>query len=491
MKLDWNRKYTTIAVYTFLTAVALLLVILFFVNFGVVRDAAAVMNRILAPVFLGVIFAYLINPIMRGLEKHILRFRTATTRAHTLKRGLSITLTYIIVFIILAVLLLLIIPQVYLSAADLVSKMNGYLNKTLQWLDTFLPESFFGDSEVSLTTFVTKVWERIYETVIGNELTDIYEQLSAISDNLEGILSSSFTLLKDYVPQVFSAITNFASGFLNLLLGIFFSVYFLASKEKLIAKMKKLLRAFTTQKMYDSVIELARFSDKTFGGFLVGKIIDSVIIGILMFIVCSIVKIPYAILVSVLVGFCNIIPVIGPFIGAIPGTFIIFIVDPMKAFWFIVINIIIQQLDGNIIGPKILGQSTGVSALGVLFSITVMGGLWGLLGMLIAVPCFAIVYSIVKIGVEKRLVSCGLSAVTSDYYAKEDAPPTENDEVPRSSFADKIKQLTTEAAKNSFAAKLVTKIQNGKKHRREKKGKDEKDNSEKTDSDKPSGEDQN
>lgn len=187
----------------------------------------------------------------------------------------------------------------------------------------------------------------------------------------------------------------------------------------------------TSERLYNSTLELANFTDKTFGGYITGKLLDSLIIGIIMFIVCAICKMPYTPLVSVLVGVTNVIPIVGPFIGAIPGTFIIFIVDPVKAFWFIVINVVVQQLDGNVIGPKILGQTTGLSALWVMMSITIMGGLWGLFGMLISVPIFAVLYTLVKLFVEKRLAGKGAPTETVEYYAAiEDRTLSESDDEP-------------------------------------------------------------
>ena len=172
-----------------------------------------------------------------------------------------------------------------------------------------------------------------------------------------------------------------------------------------------------------------------------------------MFIVCAICKMPYTPLVSVLVGVTNVIPIVGPFIGAIPGTFIIFIVDPVKAFWFIVINVVVQQLDGNVIGPKILGQTTGLSALWVMMSITIMGGLWGLFGMLISVPIFAVLYTLVKLAVEKRLAKKGAPTETVEYYAAiEDRTLSESDDEP--TFADKLRQMTAGIAENHFGQRI-------------------------------------
>jgi predicted PurR-regulated permease PerM len=189
----------------------------------------------------------------------------------------------------------------------------------------------------------------------------------------------------------------------------------LIDKEKFAASSKKVVYALFSNKSANKIVELAHRTNDTFGKFLSGKIIDSVIIGILTFIILTITKMPFTILVSVIVGITNIIPFFGPFIGAIPSFIIIIFVSPVKALWFLVIILIIQQLDGNVIGPKILGDSIGISAFWILFSILVAGKLLGLVGMMIGVPLFAIVYSIIKEIIDAKLDKKGLSKNPKDY----------------------------------------------------------------------------
>ncbi|MBQ8509185.1 MAG: AI-2E family transporter [Clostridia bacterium] len=454
MKLDWNRKYTTIAAYAVITGFLLLLLVFAFIHFDSVSSAFAIMNDVLTPVYLGIIFAYLMNPILKMCEKHIFRFKVTSRRTRNVKRFLSITLTIIIVLIILTILFLLIIPQVYLSITDLISKMGGYIKDTIAWLDTYLPDSVFSEVGKTLDSFYRKMQEGLFSSSISDELQDISDQLDTIASSLEALITNSYAIIKDWLPQIFGAFAGFVGGFLDVLIGIFFAIYFLASKERLTAQIKKLLRAVTSSKTYNSILELAIFTDKTFGGFITGKIIDSTIIGILCFIVCAIFQMPYAILVSVFVGIMNVIPVVGPFIGAIPGVFIIFIVDPTKALIFIIINIVLQQIDGNVIGPKILGQTTGLSAVWVLFSITVMGGLWGLFGMLIAVPIFAVLYSLLKIFAEKKLSTRNLPTATLDYYSGVEDRTILADEENEHYFAMKIKSMSEGISKQSFGDKL-------------------------------------
>lgn len=457
MKLEWNRKYTTIAVYTVLTALAIMLLCALFLNFDGVKQFFATANSILSPFYIGLAIAYLANPIMVMSEKHIFRFKVTSKKRASLKRGLSITLAFIILLIIVIIIFLLIIPQVTLSLSDLASKLTGYIDRTADWLDDYLPESVFDSANLTIDNFFNTLVGYLTNSSIGDELSDLSGKLDLLSANLDTLIANSLTIIKEYMPIIFSAFAGVANGVLNVIIGIFFAIYILASKEKLIAQVKKVLRSVTGEKMYNEVLELGSFTHKTFGGYLVGKVLDSLIVGVVMFIVCAICNIPYAILVSTLVGITNIIPVIGPFIGAIPGILIIFIVDPSKVLWFILINVIIQQIDGNIIVPKVLGETTGLSSLWVLFSITVMGSIWGLFGMFISVPIFAVLYMLIKQLVENRLIKKGLSADTLDYYTENEIRDLPEDD--KNSLAYRIKNSSTvhlgvfERIKNKFKKK--------------------------------------
>ena len=458
MKIEWNRKYTTIAAYAVLTALAILLLCLLLVNFDGVKAFFSTFNKIMMPFYIGLAIAYIANPIMKMAEKHIFRFKVTTTRRFHLKRGLSITLALIVLIIALTILVLLIIPQVILSLTDFASKMSGYIEKTVAWLDEFLPDSIFDRTNLTIENFFNTLINYFTNSTIGEELSDISQQLDLISDNLDTLISNSFTILKDYIPLVFDAFAGVANGLLNLVLGVFFAIYALSSKEKLIAQVKKVIRSFTSEHNYNSVMEFGNFTNKTFGAYLLGKVLDSLIVGIVIFIAFVIFGIPYAPLLSVLIAITNIIPVIGPFIGAIPGVLIIFIVDPSKVLWFILINIVIQQIDGNIIVPKILGETTGLSSLWVLFSITVMGGLWGLFGMFISVPIFAILDMLMKLYVEKRLQSKELPTATEDYYTEHEIRKFVEHDDNKHTFAARIKNTTDNLASNTLGGKLRGKI---------------------------------
>ena len=206
-----------------------------------------------------------------------------------------------------------------------------------------------------------------------------------------------------------------ASSIWNIILGIIISVYLLMDKEKFFALGKKVVTSLLNEKHTTIVLDLANRTNLTFGRFIGGKIVDSAIIGVLTFIILAIFKMPYVLLISVIIGVTNIIPFFGPFIGAIPSAIIILFVSPIQALWFLVIILVIQQVDGNIIGPKILGDSIGISAFWILFSILVAGKLFGLVGMIIGVPMFALIYSVIKDIIEARLRYKGLPTETEKY----------------------------------------------------------------------------
>ena len=453
LKIEWNRKYTTISVYAVITALIIMLLGAMFLNFSAVSRFITALNNILIPVYIGFGVAYLANPIMKLSEKYVFRFSAQTEKRQKVKRSLSITLSMIVLLLALTVICLLIIPQVVLSLSDLTTKLPGYVDKTLSWLDEFLPDEMFSRADLTINNFLETFNTFIGSSGLVTELSNFASKLSG-DDTFKSIVEGSFTVLRNYLPVIFGYVSGVASGFFNTILGIFFAIYMLASKERLQAQIKKTLRAFTDGKTYHGIVELGHFSNKTFGGYLLGKVLDSLVVGIVMFIACSLFRVPYAILLSTLVAITNIIPVIGPFIGAIPGVLIIFIVDPSKVLVFIIINIIIQQIDGNIIVPKLLGETTGLDSLWVLFSITVAGGLWGIFGMFICVPIFAILYMVLKLWIEKKLHTKELPTETEDYFRVHDHDKGSEHEENAFSFAARVKHSGAELHENMLSERL-------------------------------------
>ena len=239
--------------------------------------------------------------------------------------------------------------------------------------------------------------------------------MNMIVEKWNELLNYIITLLTNLIPVIGNFIMTLGSSILNIIIGIIVSIYILIDKEKFIALSRKITFSIFSQERSKRIVELARRSNDTFGKFLSGKILDSLIIGILTFIILTIFKMPYTLLISVVIGITNIIPFLGPFFGAIPSAIIILCVSPIKALWFIGIILVIQQIDGNIIGPKILGDSIGISAFWILFSLLIFAKFLGLIGMIIGVPIFAIIYSIIKENVERKLKAKGLPVETEKY----------------------------------------------------------------------------
>lgn len=373
----WNiRPYLAMGLSLFL--VLFLCITVFFVFYRYNGFAAfwGKLTAVLQPMIIGIIIAYLINPIMvffetylyRGLEPRMKK----KEKAKKLCRSLA-TLGALLVFILIIVLLLvLLLPQLIESIQGLVVSLPGEVQELIDKMNKMLK----ADSQIA----------------------DIFENsLLYVTDFLRD------WAMNDLLPKTNTYITSITTGLisvfkvlLNFLIGLIVSIYLLLSKETFIGQFKKLTYAFFSPKKANIIIETARKSNEIFGGFISGKILDSAIIGVICYIVLLIMKMPYAVLVSVIVGVTNIIPFFGPFIGAVPSFIIIVLASPMQGLYFLVVILVLQQVDGNIIGPNILGDSTGLSPFWVVFSITVGGGLFGFMGMLLGVPTFAVIYYIAQ-----------------------------------------------------------------------------------------------
>lgn len=390
----------------FLVGASVLLSILLIANLDVINHWLGILLRVLAPLLTGLVIAYLANPFFRLFEKKLL-LRIAYPK---LRRGLSLLLTYLLLAAIITGLLLLIIPQLIESIRNFIDNFDTYMssvveqaNGVLHKLNQRLPAKENGDpfiaplNKETILGKATELWNTLIETVRKNFRP---ENMGMVRD----ILQNTAKLLTD------------------LIFGILISVFVLLSKEKCYAQVMRFRRAFLGDRVNQSITRFVGIADRSFGGFLRGKLLDSCIVGVLVYIACVIFRIPYEILVAVIVGITDIIPVIGPFIGVIPTAVIILLTDPLKVIVFLISILVIQQIDGNIIAPKILGENTGVSSLCVLISILVMGDLMGLVGMIIAVPLFATVIELSKLWLDKRLTAKGLSGDLDTYYA-EDALP--------------------------------------------------------------------
>ncbi len=334
------------------------------------------------PIIIGLILAYLLNPIAKFLEEHLMHFFEKhdqdMVKAKKASRALGIGGAIIFLIVVLVLLVALIVPSVISSVSGLVVTMPG----NVQHLIDAIQNGRFGNFKVTDT--------------IGNFLSEM-------TDYVEGLVRDLLPQAKTYLVNITSGVISVVKTVLNFVVGIIVAVYVLMIKESLIGQSKKVIYAVFKTKQANIIIEVLHKADEIFGGFISGKIIDSAIIGVICYLGCSILHIPNAVLVAVIVGVTNIIPVFGPFIGAVPSLLLVVIESPWHALYLLIFIIILQQVDGNIIGPKILGSSTGLSAFWVMFAILIGGGLFGFLGMLLGVPVFAMVYYIVR-----RLVNAGI-----------------------------------------------------------------------------------
>jgi len=386
MKINWDKKYNTIAVYAF---IVVSLSILFYNVVTKLDVFTGKLNEIMAifqPFVIGFVIAYLLNFILKFYETKVFTLKGLNKVKKSSVRGLSILLAYITAGFILYIFMQFVLPQLVESVRGLINDIPKYVKDL-----TVMFEGYLQDMNVN----------QEYMTILNEKFTEITDWLIQLFTNV--------------LPVIGNAVMSVASSIWNIILGIIISVYLLMDKEKFFALGKKVVTSLFNEKHTTIVLDLANRTNLTFGKFIGGKIVDSAIIGVLTFIILAIFKMPYVLLISVIIGITNIIPFFGPFIGAIPSAIIILFVSPVQALWFLVIILVIQQVDGNIIGPKILGDSIGISAFWILFSILVAGKLLGLVGMIIGVPMFALIYSIIKDIIEARLRYKGLPTETEKY----------------------------------------------------------------------------
>lgn len=390
MKVNWNSKYNTISVYALI--VICCSIIFYFVasQIGSFSEKISILIGILYPFIIGFAIAYLLNFILKFYEHTILgnvQGSSKLKKGH--KRSISLILTYLTAAGIFYLFVHFIVPQ-------LIDSIMGLVNDVPMYVDN-----------------VTKLFDDVMkETNLSPEYTAL------IQEQMNKYINIIMDFAKEVIPVVGNTLKMIASSIWNIVLGIIISVYLLIDKEYFFAINRKITCALFSDKMASRIFELTHRTNEIFGKFLSGKIIDSAIIGVLSFVVFSIFKIPYTLLISVIIGVTNIIPFFGPFIGAIPSFIIILFVSPTKALIFLILIFIIQQIDGNIIGPKILGDSIGISAFWILFAILVAGEFMGLVGMIIGVPVFAIIYSVIKEDVEYKLKNKDLPTETKDYMNK-------------------------------------------------------------------------
>lgn len=395
-----NKKYLYLGLTIFLSLSAVILFYYIIFYGESLSNAKDEVIRILLPIIDGIVIAYVLSPLQNTVEKHVWRplfdkFNKKKKDYTKLIRGLSTFVAILAFLVIIYVLILLIIPQVLDSLEIIIKRFPLYMEK----MDTMV----FG--------FLDK-YPEVYE-VVDNYWPQIEEYF------ITKLLPSTSSLITSLSTGVVGSVVGLVRVLFNFIIGIIISVYLLYSKEIFCAQAKKVTYSLFKEETANNMINNMRYANKTFGGFISGKLVDSLIIGVICFIVMSILRIPYPLLISVIVGVTNVIPYFGPFLGAIPSALILLMINPMKCLVFLIFVLILQQFDGNILGPKILGDSTGLSSFWVIFAITVFGGLFDVIGMFIGVPLFSVIYAAIKTFISHRLAKKKLPIETS-YYLNAD-----------------------------------------------------------------------
>ena len=393
----WDKKYLYAGVTLFLAIAASILFYMILQNIPWIRGALSTIGKILSPFIWGFVITYLIAPLMKLLERKIfgplsarLYRRSKKNDGSKLARALSVTFSVLILVAILVGIIYMMVPSLIESIRTII-----------------------------------KNWDLYYDTVTGyiaefqTSHPDIYEVVGQTLNKVTGDINSWGESL---LPKAVEYLTSFLEGtwgvllgVYNLIIGIIVSIYVLFDLEKFTSAFRRWLYSLFSVEKAEQIREAISFTDRTFMGFITGKLLDSAIIGLICYIVCAILRMPYALLVSAIVGITNIIPFFGPFIGAVPSAFIILMADPGKCLIFIIFIIILQQLDGNVIGPKILGSSIGITGFWVLFAIVMGTGLFGFVGMLLGVPVFVVIYTFLNYRIESRLKKNDLPVEAAEY----------------------------------------------------------------------------
>ena len=362
-----------------------------------ITNAVSMVIDVLKPILYGMVIAYLLNPIVKQVDRILvprLEKYMQKNRAKKCSRGIGVILSLVFLFALITALCNMLIPELVKSIRDLIITLPGQLNNVVDWFNHLQA------SDTAMGILMRNALEEGTTTLQNWLRTDLMPQVNTIMSNLTvGVL-------------------NILNEVLNFLIGLIVSVYLLFSKEQYSAQCKKMTYAFLKTNHANMLLHLTKKSNEIFGGFIIGKIIDSAIIGVLCFIGLSLIKMPYTLLVSVIVGVTNVIPFFGPYIGAIPSAFLILLSDPKKGLYFIIFILVLQQIDGNVIGPKILGNSTGLSPFWVVFSILIGGGMFGFVGMIMGVPTFAVIYYIISMITSQRLERKNLPLTTVHYGVK-------------------------------------------------------------------------
>ncbi len=413
MKPYQNQKYLSIAFYALVVLILTISIVFFFLNLDVVDRFIAKLLDICAPLIYGAFIAYALNPLMKLYEEKVFRPRKKGKKlSRSLRRGLAVTASLLSVAIFLTLFIAMMVPQLKTSVKDLIEKFPEYIASLKSLADSLAQSN---------------------QAIAG--------AINSAMEYLNDLISRSYELLQEYLPVLTGILQSVANAVLDIILGFVFAVYFLCAKEYILAQTKKITKALFSDRFYNKIVYFVSLTDRTFGKYFIAAGLDSLLVGFITFLLVQFAGMPYAPLIGVVIAITNIIPIFGPFLGAIPCAIILFVCKPSYALTFGIMILIIQQIDGNIIVPRIHGTSTGLPPVWIIVSITVMSGLFGFIGMFIGVPCFSVIYTLIKQYVEGRLEKKSFSTNTVSYMTREERKRFLSEDEPKASFKEKLAKI--------------------------------------------------
>lgn len=423
MRTNRNKPDTVKLLRTISVCLIVLIFILVFTNLKAFSGAWSALMRVLSSVLYGALFAYLLNPLVNFIDKRLkpfmLRRGTKEKTANRVSRVTGLVFALAVAAFLIYAMIYMIVPQLASSVKGIINSMPEYYRNLEAWIQNVLEDN------PEIKSYADMLMDKGYAYLDKFAKNDLPGSIQKI------------------VVQLTTSVYSVVREVVNMVIGLVVSIYILLSKDKFLAQTKKMIVAFWAPETADRMMDNGREIDKIFNGFIIGKLIDSLIIGVLCYIGMAILRMPYAVLVSTIVGITNIIPYFGPILGTIPCALLILLVSPLKCFYFVIFVLVLQQIDGNVIGPRILGENVGISGFWILVSITVGGGLFGFVGMLLGVPVFAVIYMLTSNGVNRALKKKGKSTSTQDYYAiqsVEDLPDDSESAAPAEAPADAPKE---------------------------------------------------
>ena len=393
-----NQKHRDMAAWGLTAFITIVLCILFFFVLYKLRELHAfsrTLSAILQPISFGAVLAYVLTPIYNRVRSTLSRWLSGPLKrqrlVNSLASGGGIAASLLFIILVAYGLVAAVVPEVVRSIVGIADDMDTYFATMSNWFNEFMSR----------------------DTIYAPYIRQLLDNVGTYIENL--VNDTILPNLNSYLVNLSAGVVQALRVTLNLIIGLIVAAYLLGCKDTLCAQSKKIIYGLFRTPAANLIVAKFRYAHQVFGGFINGKLLDSLIIGIIAMVFCNLLRFPYPMLLAVVIGVTNVIPFFGPFIGAIPCALLVLLVSPLQCLYFCIFILILQQFDGNILGPKILGDSTGLSSFWVLFSILLFGGLFGFVGMIVGVPLFAVFYSLVKDFIGWRLGRKDLSQDTDDY----------------------------------------------------------------------------